>query len=93
MDVPRTSTGVIMSGHAHPEILVTTDWVAEHSNDDGVCVVEVNVDTDLYDQGHIAGAVGWSWKTQFFSLLSAATASRMQDIYWISSSSDSASPL
>jgi thiosulfate/3-mercaptopyruvate sulfurtransferase len=53
-----------MSGHAHPEILVTTDWVAEHSNDDGVCVVEVNVDTDLYDQGHIAGAVGWSWKTQ-----------------------------
>ena len=53
-----------MSDYAHPEVLVTTDWVSEHSNDPGVSAVEVNVDTELYDQGHLPGAIGWSWKTQ-----------------------------
>lgn len=51
-------------GYAHPEVLVDTDWVDTHKNDDNVTVVEVNVDTALYEQGHIEGAVGWSWKTQ-----------------------------
>jgi len=53
-----------MGTYAHPEVLVTTDWVAEHGNDTHVVVVEVNVDTGLYDQGHVPGAIGWSWKTQ-----------------------------
>lgn len=53
-----------MSEYAHPEVLVTTDWVNEHSNDAQVTVVEVDVDTTLYDQGHLSGAIGWSWKTQ-----------------------------
>ena len=53
-----------MSDHVHPEVLVTTDWVSEHSSDPGVSAVEVNVDTELYDQGHLPGAIGWSWKTQ-----------------------------
>ena len=44
--------------------LVTTDWVAEHGNDDGVRLVEVDVDTAAYGEGHIAGAVGWNWTTQ-----------------------------
>ena len=56
-------------GYAHPETLVTTDWVAQHGSDDGIAVVEVNVDTSLYDQGHIPGAVGWSWKTQLADLV------------------------
>ncbi len=51
-------------GYAHPETLVTTAWVAKHGADPGVAVVEVNVDTTLYDEGHIPGAIGWSWKTQ-----------------------------
>jgi thiosulfate/3-mercaptopyruvate sulfurtransferase len=51
-------------GYAHPEVLVDTDWVDAHKNDDDVTVVEVNVDTSLYEQGHIEGAIGWSWKTQ-----------------------------
>ena len=51
-------------GYAHPEILVDTDWVEAHKSDPGVVIVEVNVDTTLYDEGHIDGAVGWSWKTQ-----------------------------
>jgi thiosulfate/3-mercaptopyruvate sulfurtransferase len=53
-----------MGSYSHPEVLVSTDWVAEHANDPNVAVVEVNVDTELYDQGHIPGAIGWSWKTQ-----------------------------
>ncbi len=53
-----------MSAHAHPEVVVHTDWVTQHAGDANVAVVEVDVDTALYDQGHISGAVGWSWKTQ-----------------------------
>jgi thiosulfate/3-mercaptopyruvate sulfurtransferase len=53
-----------MSDYAHPEVLVSTQWVSEHSNDPKVRLVEVDVDTSAYDQGHIAGAVGWNWQTQ-----------------------------
>ena len=44
--------------------LVPTDWVAEHGADDGVRLVEVDVDTAAYGEGHIEGAVGWNWTTQ-----------------------------
>jgi thiosulfate/3-mercaptopyruvate sulfurtransferase len=54
----------VMSDYAHPEVLVSTDWVAEHGNDPKVQLIEVDVDTSAYDQGHIAGAVGWNWQTQ-----------------------------
>jgi thiosulfate/3-mercaptopyruvate sulfurtransferase len=53
-----------MSEYAHPEVLVSTEWVASHSKDPNVRLVEVDVDTSAYDQGHIAGAVGWNWQTQ-----------------------------
>jgi thiosulfate/3-mercaptopyruvate sulfurtransferase len=49
---------------AHPESIVETDWVAEHMNDDNVRLVEVDVDTAAYEQGHISGAVGWNWTSQ-----------------------------
>ena len=51
-----------MSQYAHPEVLVSTDWVAEHLNDPKVRLVEVDVDTAAYETGHIPGAVGWHWK-------------------------------
>ncbi|MCS7206640.1 MAG: sulfurtransferase [Dehalococcoidia bacterium] len=51
------------AGYAHP-VLVETSWVAEHLNDPKVRIVEVDVDTSAYEQGHIPGAVGWNWKTQ-----------------------------
>ncbi len=41
-----------------------TDWVAEHLDDDDLAIVEVDVDTMAYEQGHIPGAVGWNWTTQ-----------------------------
>ncbi len=53
-----------MADYAHPESLVSTEWVAEHGNDANVRLVEVDVDTSAYDQGHIAGAVGWNWQSQ-----------------------------
>jgi thiosulfate/3-mercaptopyruvate sulfurtransferase len=53
-----------MSGYAHPEALVETDWLAEHATDPNVRVFEVDVDTSAYDQGHVAGAIGLNWKTE-----------------------------
>ncbi len=49
--------------YAVPQVLVTTDWVAQHANDPGVRVVEVDVDTSAYEQGHVPGAAGWNWTT------------------------------
>jgi thiosulfate/3-mercaptopyruvate sulfurtransferase len=53
-----------MSDYKHPEVLVSTEWAAQHLNDPKVRLVEVDVDTSAYDQGRIAGAVGWNWQTQ-----------------------------
>lgn len=53
-----------MADYAHPESLVSTDWVAQHGTDANVRLVEVDVDTSAYEQGHIAGAVGWNWQSQ-----------------------------
>jgi thiosulfate/3-mercaptopyruvate sulfurtransferase len=53
-----------MNGYAHPEVLVDTAWVEEHLNDPRVRIVEVDVNTAAYDEGHIPGAVGWAWNSQ-----------------------------
>ncbi len=53
-----------MAEYAHPEVLVSTQWVADHLNDPKVRLIEVDVDTSAYDQGHVAGALGWNWQTQ-----------------------------
>ncbi|MCP2309116.1 MULTISPECIES: sulfurtransferase [Kitasatospora] len=50
-------------GYAHPERLVSTDWLAAHLSDGTIRVVDVDEDTTAYDQGHIPGAVGWNWAT------------------------------
>jgi thiosulfate/3-mercaptopyruvate sulfurtransferase len=53
-----------MSEYKHPEVLVSTEWAAQHLNSPNIRLVEVDVDTSAYDQGHIPGAVGWNWQTQ-----------------------------
>ena len=53
-----------MSEYKNPEVLVTTEWVAQNLNAPNTRLVEVDVDTTAYDQGHIPGAVGWNWQTQ-----------------------------
>ncbi|MBT8240576.1 MAG: sulfurtransferase [Acidimicrobiia bacterium] len=47
--------------YAHPERLVSTDWLAEHLDDPNVVVVESDEDVLLYDTGHIPGAVKVDW--------------------------------
>ena len=48
-------------GYAHPEVLVSTDWVSQHLNDPMVRLIESNEDLLLYDTGHIPGAVKVDW--------------------------------
>jgi thiosulfate/3-mercaptopyruvate sulfurtransferase len=55
------STPISERGYAHPEVLVSTDWVAEHLNDPGVRIIESNEDPLLYPSGHIPGAVQVDW--------------------------------
>ena len=50
-------------GYAHPEVLVTTEWVADHLNDPTVRIVESDEDVLLYETGHIPGAVKIDWHT------------------------------
>ena len=50
--------------YAIPESLISTDWVAQRLNDPKVRVVEVDVDTTAYEQGHLPGAIGWNWTSQ-----------------------------
>ncbi len=47
-----------------PAALVSTDWAREHLDDPKVRFLEVDVDTDAYDTGHLPGATGINWKSQ-----------------------------
>jgi thiosulfate/3-mercaptopyruvate sulfurtransferase len=53
-----------MADYKHPEVLVSTEWAAKNLNAPNTRLIEVDVDTTAYDQGHIPGAVGWNWQTQ-----------------------------
>jgi thiosulfate/3-mercaptopyruvate sulfurtransferase len=44
------------------DVLVETDWVAEHLNDDDIRIVEVDENPALYTEAHIPGAIGFDWK-------------------------------
>ncbi|MTI87906.1 MAG: sulfurtransferase [Balneolaceae bacterium] len=46
------------------QIVVSTDWAADHLQDEGIRFVEVDVNTKAYDSGHIPGAIGWNWKEE-----------------------------
>ena len=53
-----------MASYAHPAMLVSTDWVAQHCHDPHVRIVESDEDVLLYDVGHIPGAVKVDWHTE-----------------------------
>lgn len=61
---------------ANENTLVTTDWASSNLNAEGVRFVEVDVDTESYESGHIPGAVGWNWKTELQDQLRRTIASR-----------------
>ena len=53
-----------LSDYAHPERLVTTEWLAQNLNTPGLAIVESNEDVLLYDTGHIPGAIKVDWHTE-----------------------------
>jgi thiosulfate/3-mercaptopyruvate sulfurtransferase len=57
----RQEEFVMSDGYAHPEVLVDTNWVAEHLHDLSLRIVEADEDVLLYEQGHIPGAVKLDW--------------------------------
>ncbi|HUS13727.1 MAG TPA: sulfurtransferase [Chloroflexia bacterium] len=50
--------------YANPDILVSTDWLADHLDDKGVRVIECDEDVLLYEQGHVPGAIKIDWFTE-----------------------------
>jgi thiosulfate/3-mercaptopyruvate sulfurtransferase len=52
-----------LAEYAHPEMLVTTQWVADHLNDASIRIAESDEDVMLYEVGHIPGAVKIDWHT------------------------------
>ena len=65
-------------GYAHPEALVDTDRVQAHLADPTVRLIEVDVDTTAYEQGHIPGAVGFNWQKDLQDQLMRAPVSKEQ---------------
>jgi len=51
-------------GYRHPEALVDAEWVQADLADSTVRLIEVDVDTTAYEQGHISGAVGFNWQKE-----------------------------
>ena len=54
-------TAIADRGYRHPDALVSTEWVAAHSSDPHVRIIESNEDTLLYAMGHVSGAVHVDW--------------------------------
>ena len=50
-----------MTNYTHPEVLVETEWVAQHLNDKSLRLVESDEDILLYEIGHVPGAVKIDW--------------------------------
>jgi thiosulfate/3-mercaptopyruvate sulfurtransferase len=44
------------------DVLVSTEWVADHLGDDSIRIVEVDENPALYAEAHIPGAIGFDWK-------------------------------
>jgi len=65
-------------GYAHPEALVDADWVQAHLADPTVRLIEVDVDTTAYEQGHIPRAVGFNWQKDLQDQLMRAPVSKEQ---------------
>ncbi len=53
-----------MATYVQPEVLVETDWVKTNLGKPRVKLIEIDVDTEAYESGHIPGAVGFNWQTQ-----------------------------
>ncbi len=64
--------------YIHPEALVDAEWVQAHLTDPAVRLIEVDVDTTAYEQGHIQGAVGFNWQKDLQDQLVRAPVNKEQ---------------
>src|SRR5438128_12258785 len=65
-------------GYTHPEALVDAEWVQAHLTDPTVRLIEVDVDTTAYEQGHLPGAVGFNWQKELQDQVLRAPLSKEQ---------------
>jgi thiosulfate/3-mercaptopyruvate sulfurtransferase len=65
-------------GYTHPEALVDAEWVQAHLTDPTVRLIEVDVDTTAYEQGHLPGAVGFNWQKELQDQVVRAPVSKEQ---------------
>jgi thiosulfate/3-mercaptopyruvate sulfurtransferase len=65
-------------GYTHPEALVDAEWVQAHLTDPTVRLIEVDVDTTAYEQGHLPGAVGFNWHKELQDQVVRAPVSKEQ---------------
>jgi thiosulfate/3-mercaptopyruvate sulfurtransferase len=63
------------NGYAN-DALVSADWALAHLKDPTIRFVEVDVDTTIYDGGHLPGAVSWNWTTELSDGLTRDIAGR-----------------
>ena len=54
-------TTIDKRGYVQPDVLVSTDWLADHRNDPNVRIIESNEDPLVYPSGHVPGAVEVDW--------------------------------
>ncbi len=66
------------TGYTHPEVLVDAGWLRTHLADPMVRLIEVDVDTTAYQQGHIPGAVGFNWQKDLQDQVIRAPLSKAQ---------------
>ena len=59
--MPQTVPDIESRGYVHPDVLVSTEWVAAHLADKDLRIIESNEDALLYPSGHITGAVQVDW--------------------------------
>ena len=63
---------------ATPLVLVDAEWVQAHLTDPTIRLIEVDVDTTAYEQGHIPGAVGFNWQKELQDQVVRAPVSKEQ---------------
>jgi thiosulfate/3-mercaptopyruvate sulfurtransferase len=49
-----------VSNYAHPETLVSTEWLLEHLDDPNIRIIQMDLNPDAYEKSHLPGSIFWS---------------------------------
>ncbi|MBC7896574.1 MAG: sulfurtransferase [Cytophagaceae bacterium] len=61
MTAPAVAPEIAAKGYVHPEVLVSTQWLADHLGDPSIRILESDEDVLLYDMGHVPNAQKIDW--------------------------------